>query len=126
MIDDPILMQFFVDILTSSSLNASIRARVATTLQACVAMLEAAPSSEPNEADMQNLKRIDKKLYKCRNKEKADLIGLHRARKRDGEKKSDEPDEKAVKKRKLERQKSDLEMDDMFGPSLSVREKATA
>jgi cyclin H len=33
---------------------------------------------------MKNLKRIGKKLYHCQNPEKADLVGLNRAQKRDG------------------------------------------
>lgn len=58
---------------------------------------------------------LAKKLRKCRNPEKVDLVGLQRA-KREGD---DVQDEKTVKKRKLEREQSAKEGEDLFGPGLT-------
>jgi cyclin H len=52
-------------------------------------------------------------LKKCRNPEKIDLVGLQKA-KREGE----AIDEKVIKKRKLEREQSAKEGEDLFGPEI--------
>ena len=67
---------------------------------------------------MDEFKRIDKKLYKCRNPEKVDLVGINKAVKRDGGDAVGGVDEKVVKKRKLERERSEREGDDIFGGPL--------
>ena len=67
---------------------------------------------------MDEFKRIDKKLYKCRNPEKIDLVGINKAVKRDGGDAVGGADEKVVKKRKLERERSEREGDDIFGGPL--------
>ena len=67
---------------------------------------------------MDEFKRIDKKLYKCRNPEKIDLVGINKAVKRDGGDGVGGVDEKVVKKRKLERERSEREGDDIFGGPL--------
>jgi cyclin H len=71
-------------------------------------------SSEPSLTERKELKALAKKLNKCRNPEKMDLVGLHRA-KREGE---EGVDEKIVKKRKLEREQSAKEGEDLFGPAI--------
>jgi cyclin H len=55
-----------------------------------------------------------KKLRMCRNPEKLDLVKLQRV-KREGD---GEDDEKVIKKRRLEREKSAKEADDLFGPEI--------
>lgn len=67
---------------------------------------------------MDEFKRIDKKLYKCRNPEKIDLVGINKAVKRDGGHGVGGMDEKVVKKRKLERERSEKEGADIFGGPL--------
>lgn len=67
---------------------------------------------------MDEFKRIDKKLYKCRNPEKIDLVGINKAVKRDGGHGAGGMDEKVVKKRKLERERSEKEGADIFGGPL--------
>ncbi|KAI9661794.1 MAG: hypothetical protein M1821_009033 [Bathelium mastoideum] len=65
--------------------------------------------------------RIDRKLYRCRNPEKVDLVGLNRAVKREGKSSAgaeggEGVTESAAKRRKLEREKR--EDDDVFGGDL--------
>lgn len=67
---------------------------------------------------MDEFKRIDKKLYKCRNPEKIDLVGINKAVKRDGGEGVGDADEKVVKKRKLERERSERKEADVFGGPL--------
>lgn len=97
--------------------NTAIRARLTSVLEACVALLSSSSSVKPGAEEMKELKRIDKKLYKCRNPDKIDLVGINKAQKRDGEGKAEGVvDEKVIKKRKLERENG--MRDDMFGPSI--------
>lgn len=63
---------------------------------------------------MKALMGIDKKLYKCRNPEKMDLVGMHKAQKRDG-KEGEGLDEKVVKKRRMERERVEREGEEVFG-----------
>ena len=92
-----------------------IRGKVLATIERCSEMLESVdPSSEPSATETLELRALAKKLKKCRNPEKIDLVGLQRA-KREGE---DVDDEKVVKKRKLEREKSAKEGEDLFGPAI--------
>ncbi|KAF2238652.1 cyclin-like protein [Viridothelium virens] len=65
----------------------------------------------------EELRRIDKKLYQCRNPEKMDLVGLNRAVKRDGAVEG-EVSESAAKRRKVEREKERKEGEDLFGGDL--------
>lgn len=70
---------------------------------------------------MKDLMGIDKKLYKCRNPEKIDLVGINKAQKREG--KPDEGlNEKVVKKRKLEREKEERELEEVFGPAIAKKD----
>ncbi|MCJ1286739.1 hypothetical protein MMC26_006085 [Xylographa opegraphella] len=97
--------------------SEGVPSRLLSTFQGCVALLAQSPSVKPGEVEIKELTRIDKKLYKCRNPEKMDLVGINKAQKRDGEPK-DEPGlgEKTLKKRKLVHALQDS--DDMFGPTI--------
>ncbi len=77
-------------------------------------MMKGIDGSEPSAAEKMYLWGLSKKLKKCRNPEKIDLVGLQKA-KREGEEGNDE---KIVKKRKLEREQSTKEGEDLFGPEL--------
>lgn len=115
MIADEPLARFYLG--TKFPTPESIPPKLVTVLQTCIELLESSPSVEPGEAEIKELTRIDKKLYKCRNPEKMDLVGINKAQKRDGEMNGDENvDEKVLKKRKLESASRDA--DDMFGPSI--------
>ena len=88
--------------------------KVLGVVEKCADMMNTVPpNSEPSDAEKRELSALSKKLKKCRNPEKKDLAALQRA-KREGEGK----DDKIIKKRKLERQLSGKESDDLFGPEL--------
>jgi cyclin H len=88
--------------------------KVLATVEKCAVMLkEIDSSSEPSATEKKELGALMKKLKKCRNPEKMDLVGLQRA-KREGEEGNDE---KIVKKRKLEREQLTKE-GEVFGPGL--------
>lgn len=114
--DDP-LTRFYID--TEIPASSQIKAKLMTTLQACAEVLQSSVSAKPGPEETKELKRIDKKLYECRNPEKVDLVSINKAQKRDGEGKDGSGlDEKVIKKRKLEREKS-MQEQDVFGPPLA-------
>ena len=114
--DEP-LTSFYVQSVNPAPID--LKEKLMATLQTCRKMLDSSPSADPGEAEMKELMKIDKKLYKCRNPEKIDLVSINKAQKRDGEGNSEHGlDEKTIKKRKLERQKAVQESDDIFGPAL--------
>lgn len=101
-------------------LPVELKEKVSLVLKQCAGLLQSSISAEPGQSEMSELTRIDKKLYKCRNPEKIDLVSIHKSQKRDGDGKgSDSLDEKIVKKRKLERENSLREAEAVFGPSLA-------
>ena len=114
--DEP-LTRFYID-----TKIPSLKPKLIITLQSCAQLLRSS-SANPGEAEMKALTKIDKKLFKCRNPEKVDLVGINKAQKRDSEGTGDGLSEKVIKKRKLEREKSEKDADDVFGPSLA-KEKA--
>ena len=94
--------------------------KLMSTIEDCVKLLESSPSVKPEGAETAELARIHKKLYRCRNPEKMDLVGINQAQKRDGEVKGEGAlDEKIVKKRKLEREQSLKDAESVFGPELT-------
>ncbi len=115
LIADEHLTLFYVGTkLPSSSAAEQLKIKLITTLRACAELLRSSPATlTPTAEEMEELKRIGKKLYGCQNPEKIDLVGLNRAQKREGE-----ADEKAVKKRKLERENSMREAEAVFGGEL--------
>ena len=115
MADEP-LTRFYLD--TKFPALEGVPSKLLSALQGCIALLKQSPSVKPGEVEIKELTRIDKKLYKCRNPEKIDLIGINKAQKREGDTKGEAAlDEKALKKRKLEHASKDS--DDMFGPTIS-------
>jgi cyclin H len=115
-VDEPLAL-FYVDIKIP---NAGLQTKVLLILKQCASLLQSSISAEPGKIEMSELTRIDKKLYKCRNPEKIDLVGINKAQKRDGDgKTSNVLDENVTKKRKLERENSMKETEDLFGPSLT-------
>ena len=96
-----------------------IRPKLLLVIRSCAKLMRSSVSVKPGEAEMKELVRIDKKLYKCRNPEKMDLVGINKAQKRDGDGKSEgEVDEKVIKKRKMERESGMKEAESVFGPPL--------
>jgi len=114
MIADKELAEWYINCKLSAAAGG-LQQKVLATLEKCADMLkEVDASSEPSITERKELKALAKKLNKCRNPEKMDLVGLHRA-KREGE---EVVDEKIVKKRKLEREQSAKEGEDLFGPAI--------
>lgn len=90
--------------------------RVMLTLSECATMLETIdPEAILSTTERKAITALAKKLKKCRNPEKIDLVALQRV-KREGD---GVEDEKVIKKRKLEREKVAKEADDLFGPGLA-------
>lgn len=117
MADEP-LARFYID--TKIPVQSAIKVRIFSTLQSCTEVLRSSASANPGETEKKALTRIDKKLFKCRNPEKVDLVGINKAQKRDsGGTGENGLDDKVVKKRKIEREKSEKEAEDIFGPTLA-------
>lgn len=95
-----------------------MKQKLLATISSCAALLESHRSPEDDVAQRKEMKRIGKKLTVCQNPEKMDIVAVTRAKaaeKREGDNGSDA--EKALKKRKLERE--NLQKDgDVFGPDL--------
>lgn len=121
LIADPTLFNFYFDVKfpsPSSPPSNPLKSKILSILQQCSTLLKSSTSTKPAQSEMDEFKRIDKKLYKCRNPEKIDLVGINKAVKRDGGDAVGGADEKVVKKRKLERERSEREGDDIFGGPL--------
>ena len=114
---DEILASFYIE--TKIPPSSPVRQKLIDTLNSCGAMMTASASAKPGDEEVEELTRIDKKLYECRNPEKVDLVGINKAQKRDGEAEGGALDEKVIKKRKLEREFSMREGEDVFGPPLA-------
>ncbi|KAF7845991.1 hypothetical protein BT93_L5691 [Corymbia citriodora subsp. variegata] len=98
-----------------------VKVRIQSTVESCAQLLKDYKSPDDDKAVRQELARINKKLKKCQDPEKTDIVGVARAKaaeKRDnGIEGSDAEAEKKLKKRRLEKER--LEKDgDVFGPDL--------
>ena len=95
-----------------------LQEKLIKTLSSCANLLASYKSPDDDPAEAKEMKRIGKKLHRCQNPDKVDLVAVSRAKaaeKREGADGSDA--EKALKKRKTERE--NLEKDgDVFGPDL--------
>lgn len=121
LIADPPIFNFYFDVKfppQSSPQSNPSKSKILSTLQQCSILLKSSSSTKPAQTEMDEFKRVDKKLYKCRNPEKIDLVGINKAVKRDGGHGVGGVDEKIVKKRKLERERSEKEGADIFGGPL--------
>lgn len=115
LVDEP-LARFYLG--TKIPATSDMRPKLFTTLRQCAELLKSSPA-EPDKEAKKELKRILKKLAQCRNPQKLDLVGINKAQKRDPNTNGGEGlDEKVAKKRKLERETSMKESEDLFGPAL--------
>jgi len=90
--------------------------KILLTLSQCAAMLQTIePVAAGPATERKAISALAKKLKKCRNPEKIDLVALQKI-KREGD---GVEDEKTIKKRKLEREKVAKEADNLFGPGLA-------
>ena len=95
-----------------------LRDKLIQTISSCAELLSAYTSPDDDPAERKEMKRIGRKLHVCQNPEKLDIVAVAKARAAEKREVSDSSDaDKALKKRKLEREK--LEQDgDVFGPEL--------
>ncbi|KAI9830735.1 MAG: hypothetical protein M1819_005399 [Sarea resinae] len=111
---DEALTRFYLDTKFAST-ESGKKTKIMTVLRSCTTLLSTSvTTTRPSTEELKELKRIDKKLYACRNPEKIDLVGLNAAVKRGGGDGADE--ERAAKKRKLEIESK--KAGDLFGPAL--------
>ncbi|KAL8965348.1 MAG: hypothetical protein Q9183_003901 [Haloplaca sp. 2 TL-2023] len=116
LVDEP-LARFYIN--TKISPESDIKVRLITVLQECGHLLRSSRTGQPDSEEKKELKRINKKLARCRNPQKMDLVGMNKAQKRDPSRNGGEGlDENVAKKRKLERAQSMKEGEDLFGPSI--------
>jgi cyclin H len=114
MIADKELTQWYIKCKFPATAG-TLQEKILITVEKCALMLKEVDTSlESSAIEKKELGALSKKLKKCRNPEKIDLVGLLRA-KREGE---GGTDEKVVKKRKLEREQSAKEGEDLFGPEI--------
>ena len=120
--DEPLAL-FFLDVKLGASPGPDtqpIKAKLTSTLHTLSALLQSASAS----MELAELKRIDKKLFECRNPEKMDLVGLNRAQKREGL--ADGLSETAMKKRRLERERGEREGSEVFGGELTKSSRSNS
>ena len=116
-VDEP-LARFYLD--TKLSLTSEVKPKIFTVLRQCAEMLRSSPATQPDKEEKKELKRIQKKLEQCRNPQKLDLVAINRAQKRDPDMNGgDGLGETVAKRRKLEREQSMKESEDLFGPVLA-------
>lgn len=96
---------------------APIKQKLVDTITECAEVINSYKSSKDDKAVRQELARIGKKLKKCQDPEKLDIVAVSRAKMAEKREGNDSDVEKVSKKRKLEREK--LEQDrEVFGPDL--------
>lgn len=114
---DEALARFYID--SKVPTKSEMRPKLLTTLKQCAETLRSSPIAQPDKEEKKELKRIDKKLGQCPNRQKMDLVSLNQAQKRGpGHNDGNGLNESVAKKRKLESQKSIRESDDLFGPAI--------
>ncbi len=103
--------------LPASEAATTPKGKLLSTISACATLLETYRSPEDDSSQRKEMRRIGKKLAVCQNPEKMDIVAVAKAKvaeKREGD---GSDAEKALKKRKLERER--LQKDgDVFGPEL--------
>lgn len=100
----------------STPSSPGLESQLRSLMKDCAeSMTNSSSSLARDEAETAEVRRIDKKLYQCRNPEKLDLRGMNQAAKKgrdaDGE-------EKVIKKRKVERDLASEEGKQLFGGAL--------
>lgn len=119
-IADPDLTDWYMRVKFAGSDNSdseeTLRDRVMMTLEDCSNMLKTIPpSSKPSPNEIDALKALNKKLQKCRNPDKIDLVAINKEKREGGEV---GVDEKTAKKRRLAREMSEKQGHDLFGSEI--------
>ncbi|EXJ90672.1 hypothetical protein A1O1_03776 [Capronia coronata CBS 617.96] len=121
MVADKELVQVYLDRklaeLPSNETTLPLKQKLLSTISACASLLESYRAPEDDATQRKEMGRIGKKLIKCQNPEKTDIVAVAKAKvaeKRGGE---GSDAEKALKKRKLEKERFEKD-GDVFGPDL--------
>lgn len=109
---DPPLTTFYL--ATKLPLTSFVRPKILATIHSCAELLSSFSESQIMTKDERA--SLEARLESCRDPRTKDLVKAHAAAKRGTE--SDE--EEKVQKRKLAREKSMKEGEDLFGPSLAA------
>ncbi|KAM0159746.1 hypothetical protein ACHAQE_004805 [Botrytis cinerea] len=117
------LATFYLALKSYNPLNPDTNTATSTyqKLLTLIKKLAQTLSSIPEEQtpeQRQEIQALVKKLKKCRNPEKADLVGLQKMKREGAEGKDGEDEEKIIKKRKMELEQRLKEEQDLFGGSL--------
>jgi len=96
--------------------GSAMKGRLLDTLSSCAELLKAYRSPD-DQIEAREMKRIGKKLHLCQNPEKTDIVAVTRAKAAEKREGAGSDGEKALKKRKLEREKLE-KSGDVFGPDL--------
>lgn len=125
--DEPLTLFYLSSKLPSSS---PLYEKVLTTLRSCAALFSThrsytSPSSASANPDAQAAERAEisalmKKLKKCRDPDKMDLVKLNQAQKRDAVDAAGLEESKA-KRRKVARENAEKEAEDFWGPELGKK-----
>lgn len=134
---DKPLASFYIQCILAGAAEG-LQTSISKTIQDCAAILDSHRyTGNPTPEEVADLRRIDKKLYKCQNPEKIDLVSINKAQKAGVKDENGESGEdrngvstetnavttastprgeevKVVKKRKVGK-----DVDDMFGPSIA-------
>jgi len=122
---DPPLIEFYLSLkmnIETSFRDNPKKHKIMTVIKDCgQLLLEHASQSD---ALFEEVREIEKKLHHCRNPEKADLVRLNQAQKRDAAE-GGRLDENVAKKRKLEREQNAREAEELFGPDIKELDRKT-
>lgn len=97
---------------TKFSLDSPIRSKVMATIHSCADMLASFDAKSVLTKDERA--ELEKKLERCRDPSTRDMVKLFQQARQGG----DDEDGERAKRKKLEREKSQKEGDDLFGPGL--------
>lgn len=121
MVADKELVETYLDSklsgLPSNDAATALKHKIVSTVSGCATLLESWRSPDDDSTQRKEIKRIGKKLTVCQNPEKTDIVAVAKAKAAEKREGDGSDGEKALKKRKLERER--LEKDgDVFGPEL--------
>lgn len=97
---------------------ASVKRNLLKTIEECATMIESYKSSSDDKATKQELGRIGKKLRKCQDPEKMDIVAVAKAKAAEKREGNESDGEKRAKKRRLGEEKKARD-EDVFGPGLA-------
>lgn len=122
---DVILLEAYLDKKLESlgDTGIALHKKLRETVSGCAELLSSYRSPKDDPVEKKEIKRIGKKLHVCQNPEKLDLVAVTKAKAAEKREGTASDQEKALKKRKLERERLNRD-GDVFGPELRTVESA--